>query len=87
MKEYQFKRGGVWLDVHAATPEEAVKIINSQLHLLDEPLQAPGLIQRVQLDVCEEFSVEDLSASYDLETGESESFETNVQVEARANDE
>ena len=78
MKEYHFKRGDVWLDVHAATPEEAVKIINSQLHLLEEPLQAPGLIQRVLLDVLSKFSVEDLSASYDLETGESESFTSSA---------
>ena len=79
LKEYQFKRESVWLDVHANTPEEAVKIINSQLHLLDEPLQAPGLIQRVQIDVRKEFSVDDLVASYDLETGESETFEPNRQ--------
>ena len=52
MKEYQFKiPSNVWLDVHAETEEEAVETLNSALHLLDEPLLAPGPIQRVQVDV------------------------------------
>lgn len=72
MKEYQFKVDGVWLDVHARTPKEAVQIINSQLHLLDEPLQAPGLIQRVAIEVQRELTVDDIVVAYDLETGEAE---------------
>jgi hypothetical protein len=73
MKEYQFKiPQGVWLDVHADTPEDAVILLNSQLHLLDEPLQAPGRIQRVQVDVREPVSVKDIVGTFDLDSGESQ---------------
>jgi len=72
MKEYQFKiPNGVWLDVHADTEEEAVETLNAALHLLDEPLPAPGCIQRVQVDVREPVSHENIVSVYDLDTGES----------------
>lgn len=50
-KEYQFRVGNVILDVHAKSSKEAAELLNSQLPLLDDPLPAPGLIQRVVVDV------------------------------------
>ena len=71
MKEYQFKvPNGVWLDVHALSEEEAVETLNASLHLLDEPLPAPGLIQRVQVDVREPVTAANIVEVYDLDTGE-----------------
>jgi hypothetical protein len=72
MKEYQFKvPSGVWLDVHANTEDEAVAIVNASLDLLDEPLSAPGAIQRVQVDVQEPMTRNNIEYVYDLDTGES----------------
>ena len=71
MKEYQFRIPGVWLDVHADNEEEAVETLNDSLHLLDDPLPAPGRIQRVQLDVREPVSKANIALVYDLDTGES----------------
>jgi len=72
MKEYQFKvPNGVWLDVHADSEKEAVETLNASLPLLDEPLPAPGRIQRVQVDVREPVTAANIMSVYDLDTGES----------------
>ena len=71
MKEYQFRvPNGVWLDVEAETEYEAVEIVNASLHLLDEPLPAPGDIKRVQVDARELMTRNNIETIYDLETGE-----------------
>jgi hypothetical protein len=69
MTEYQFKiPAGVWLDIQADTAEEAVVLLNSQMHLFDEPLPAPGLIQRVQVDNRKPVTIENLVAVYNPES-------------------
>ena len=77
MKEYQFKIHNVVLDVHAESEEEAVRTLNDSLHLLDEPLPAPGRIQRVLVDVQEPVSTKNIVAVYDFDTHES--YEPNAQ--------
>ena len=68
MKEYQFKVPyGVWLDVHANSKKEAVAILNADLHLLDEPLPAPGRIQRVQIDTRQPVTAANIASIYDLD--------------------
>lgn len=71
MKEYQFKIHNVVLDVHAESEEEAVRTLNDSLHLLDEPLPAPGRIQRVLVDVQEPVSTKNIVEVYDFDTHES----------------
>jgi hypothetical protein len=67
MKEFQFKiNKGFWLDVHAESEQEAVDLLNSQLHFLNEPLPAPGRIQRVQLDTIDSVTVEDIASTFDF---------------------
>lgn len=66
MKEYQFKIGNVWIDIYAETPAEAVSMLNRQLHLLDEPLPAPGLIKRVCLDIRRDVTAADIVQEYDF---------------------
>lgn len=70
MKEYQFKIPGMWLDVHAESEEEAVNIINASLYLLEEPLPAPGRIQRIQPDVQTPLTAKNIVSVYDLDSGE-----------------
>ncbi len=71
MKEFQFKiPDGVWVDVHAETAGEAVELLNSQLHLLDEPLPAPGLLRRIQIDARRPVTIGEIAAVFDLKTGE-----------------
>lgn len=73
LKEYQFRVPmDVWLDVHAETLEEAVKVLNSQLPLFEVPLQAPGLVQRALLDVKSDVSAKDVVTVYNFRTGEHE---------------
>jgi hypothetical protein len=67
MKEYQFKIGNAWIDVHARTATEAVSILNGQLHLLDEPLSAPGLIRRICLDIRRDVTADDIVQAYDFD--------------------
>lgn len=60
----------LWMDIHADTAEEAVETLNASLSLLDEPLPAPGPIQRVQLNVNDIVGVGDIVYVYDLDKGE-----------------
>jgi hypothetical protein len=66
MKEYQFKVGNVWLDVHAESKAEAVRIVNEELPKLDEPLPAPGRLQRVQLNIRNQLTAKDIVSVYDM---------------------
>ena len=67
MKEYQFKIGNIWIDVLARTAGEAVSALNRQLHLLDEPLRGPGLIQRICLEIRRELTEADIIQVYDFD--------------------
>ena len=67
MNEYQFKlQGSFWLDVHANTKDEAVRLLNDSLHLLDEPLPGPGPIQRVLVDARDPVTLDNIESSYNL---------------------
>ncbi len=82
MKEYQFKvLNEVYLDVYADSEAEAVETLNASLHLLDEPLPAPGRIQRVLVDVQEPVTSANIESVYDLDTGES--YTPNGQAQLR----
>ena len=67
MQEYQFSIScRLWLDVEAETKEEAVEKVNSSLHLLEEPLSAPGEILRVVVDINRDVVPEDVEIVYKL---------------------
>ena len=50
LKEYQLRiTADLLIDVHAHSANEALKTLKPGMRLLDEPLPAPGPLQRVQL--------------------------------------
>jgi len=81
MKEYQFKvPNGVWLDVHADSEKEAVETLNADLHLLEEPLPAPGRIQRVQIDIRKPITAANIVSVYDFDMSESHTHNDKAQI-------
>lgn len=69
MKEYQFKLENVWIDVNASHAEEAVRILNDELHQLDNPISIGGGIQRVYLEITRNVTREDITQIYDSMRG------------------
>ena len=69
MKEYQFKLENVWIDVLASEEEEAVQILNSELHRLDDPIPIGGGIERVYFEIRRDVTTEDIAQVYDRNCG------------------
>ena len=69
-KEYVFEVPcKVYMTVISVSVERAVELLNSQLSLLEEPLAAPGRIDRIDLSTPLEVTQAHVYSVYDKDSG------------------
>lgn len=57
---YTFNIDGVCIDINATSKADAVKRFNDNAAALDQPLPAPSVFQRVQLNINRKVTIKDI---------------------------